>query len=91
MKRNEKHLQSKEDIFGGRYWNQKEDNIKADLINCMKKETQELKEDPMVNVHQDLLRATLKKVRKWKTLGQDGVYRFWLKHSHPTTTDCLNK
>ena len=49
----------------------------------MEKELQGFKEGLEADIHVDSLRATLKKVRKWKMLGQDMAYiDFCLKKTH---------
>ena len=42
----------------------------------MEKESQGLKENPVVEIHMESLRATLKKVPNWKTPGHDGIHGF---------------
>ena len=46
-------------------------------MNNMEKELQGLEESPKMKIHLNSLRATLKKVPNWKTLGHDGIHAFW--------------
>ena len=36
-----------------------------------------LEEDSQENLHPNGVKATLKKITNWKTLGLDGIYGFW--------------
>ena len=42
----------------------------------MARELEGLEEGPKAEIHIELLKKTLKKISKWKTLGHDGIYGF---------------
>ena len=52
---------------------------KAEWINHITRELEELEEGPKAEIHTDLLKMTLKKVLNWKTPGHDGIHGFWFK------------
>ena len=56
-------------LFSCKIWIWKEDDKNTEWINKMKKELKEFDEDPLVNIHLDSLRTTLKKILNWKTPG----------------------
>ena len=62
--------------FWSKIWEQKERNRKAEWMNNMGKELQWPKEIPKTNIQLNSLRATLKKVTNWKTLGHDSIHGF---------------
>ena len=52
---------------------------KAEWINHITSELEELEEGPKAEIHTDLLKTTLKKVSNWKTPDHDGIHGFWFK------------
>ena len=65
--------------FWTKIWQPKQHNEKAEWINHITRELDQLKEDPKAEIHTDLLKTTLKKVANWKTSGHDGLHGFWFK------------
>ena len=70
-------MQKKQNNFEVKYGKGKRHNRKGKWISNMKKELQELEENPEVIIHLELLRAALKKVLNWKTPVHDGIHGFW--------------
>ena len=68
----------------------KDHNKKAEWLN-METELQMLEEGSPVNIHPDELKATLKKIANWKTLGLDGITELGLKSSPLFTTGLLRE
>ena len=62
-----------------RFWQPKQHNKKAEWINHITRELEELEEGPKAEIHTDLLKTTLKKVSNWKTPDHDGIHDFWFK------------
>ena len=60
-------------------WQPKQHNEKAEWINHITRELEQLEEGPKAEIYTDLLRTTLKKVSNWKTPGHDGIHGFWFK------------
>ena len=52
---------------------------KAEWINHITRELEQLEEGLKAEIHTDLLKTTLKKVSNWKTPGHDGIHGFWFK------------
>ena len=74
------HPNAKEtERFWTKMWQPKQHNEKAEWINHITKELEQLEEGPKTEIHTDLLRMTLKKVSNWKTPGHDGIHGFWFK------------
>ena len=65
--------------FWTKIWQPKQHNEKAEWINYITRELEQLKEGPKVEIHTGLLKTTLKKVSNWKTPGHDGIHGFWFK------------
>ena len=76
-------MQKKLNHFGPKYGNQKH-NEKAEWINNMTRELEELEEGPKVEIHSDLLKTTLKKISNRK---HQAVMISGSRNSHPFTTD----
>ena len=76
--------------FWTKIWQPKKHNEKAEWINNITRELEELKEGPKAEIHTDLLKTTLKNISNWKTLGHDGIYGFWFKKS-PSIHDRLEQ
>ena len=57
----------------------KKHNEKAEWINHITRELEQLEEDPKAEIHTDLLKTTLKNVSNRKTPGNDGIHGFWFK------------
>ena len=55
--------------FWTKIWQPKQHNEKAEWINHITRELEQLEEGPKAEIHTDLLRTTLKKVSNWKTPG----------------------
>ena len=58
---------------------QNKHNEKAEWINYMTRELEELEVGPKAEKHTDFLKTTLKKLSNWKTPGHDGIHGFWFK------------
>ena len=73
-------MQKKPNDSGLKYGNQKKKkhNEKAEWINHIRRELEELEEGLKAEIHTDLLKTTLK-VSNWKTPGHDGINGFWFK------------
>ena len=78
-------MQKKPNDSGLKYGNQH--NEKAEWINHIKRELEQLEEGPESETHTDLLKTTLKKVSNWKTPGHDGIYGSGSRSSPQFTTD----
>ena len=65
--------------FWTKIWQPKQHNEKAEWINHITRELEQLEEGPKAEIHTDLLRTTLKTVSNWKTPGHDGIHGFWFK------------
>ena len=65
--------------FWIKIWQPKQHNEKAEWINLITRELEELEEGPKAEIHTDLLKTTLKKVSNWKTPGHDGIHGFWFR------------
>ena len=65
--------------FWTKIWQPKQHNEKAEWINHITRELEQLEEGPKAEIHTDLLKTTLKKASNWKTPGHDGIYGFWFK------------
>ena len=75
-------MQKKPNDSGLKYGSQKKKkkhNEKAEWINHITRELEELEEGPKPEIHTDLLKTTLKKVSNWKTPGNEGIDGFWFK------------
>ena len=58
----------------------------------METESQVLDKGPLLNIHSDGLKTTLKKIANWKTPVLDGINGFWfLKKSPSYRTDLILK
>ena len=66
-------------LFWTKIWQLKIHNEKAEWINHITRELEELEEDRKAEIHTDLLQTTLPKVSNWKTPGHDGIHGFWFK------------
>ena len=66
--------------FWTKIWQPKKHNEKAEWINHITRELEELEESPKGEIHTDLLKTTIKKVSNWKTPGHDGIRGFWFKN-----------
>ena len=67
--------------FWTKIWQPKQHNEKAEWINHITRELEQLEEGPKAEIHTDLLRTTLKKESNRKTPGHDGIHGFWFKKS----------
>ena len=56
------------EIFWTKIWQRKQHNKKAEWINHITRELEQLGEGPKAEIHTDLLKTTLKKVSNWKTM-----------------------
>ena len=65
--------------FWTKIWQPKKHNENAEWINNMTKELEGLEEPPKMEIHIDLLKATLKRISNWKTPGHDRIHGFWFK------------
>ena len=65
--------------FWTKIWQPKQHNEKAEWINHIKRELEELEEGPKAEMHTELLKTTFKKVSNWKTPGHEGIHGFWFK------------
>ena len=65
--------------FWTKIWQPKQHNEKAEWINHITRELEQLEEGPKTEIHIDLLKTTIKKVSNWKTPGYDGIHGFWFK------------
>ena len=65
--------------FWTKIWPPKQHNEKAEWINYIARELEQLEEGPKAEIHIDLPKRTLKKVSNWKTPGHDGIHGFWFK------------
>ena len=57
----------------------KKHNEKAEWINHITSELEELDEGPKAEIHTDLFKTTLKKMTNRKTPSHDGIHGFWFK------------
>ena len=65
--------------FWTKIWQPKKHNEKAEWINHITRELEELEEGPVAEIHYDLLKTTLKMESNWKTSSHDGIHGFWFK------------
>ena len=79
-------MQKKPNDSGLKYGNQKH-NEKAEWINHIRRELEELEGDPKTEIHTDLLKTTLKKVSNWKRLAMMEYLVSGSRGSPPFTTD----
>ena len=68
--------------FRSKIWEQKALNRKAEWIDNIKKELQYV-----TNMCRDSLRATHKRVPKWKTPGHHDTHGFWFKRAVTLTLE----
>ena len=72
-------------------WERNDHNKKGEWINYKETELRMLEEGPLVNIHPERLKSTLKKIGNWKTPGLIVFPIFGFKNSPPYTTDLLPK
>ena len=65
--------------FWTKIWQRKQHNEKAEWINHITRELEQLEEGPKDEIPTDLFKTTLKKVSNWKTPGHDRIDGFWFK------------
>ena len=65
--------------FWTKIWQPKKHNEKAEWINNITREPEELEEGPRAEIQTDLLKTTIKKISNWKTSDHDGILGFWFK------------
>ena len=54
-------------------------NENAEWLTTMKREYQNVEMQPNINVTEEKVKTQIKKMRKWKACGPDGVHGYWLK------------
>ena len=57
----------------------KKHNERAEWVNNIARELEELEEGPRADIHIDLLKTTQKGIPNWKMPGHDGIHGFWFK------------
>ena len=72
-------MRKKTERFWTKIWQPKQYHEKAVWINLITRELEQLEEGAKAEIHNDLLRTTLKKVSNWKTPGHDRIHGFWFK------------
>ena len=69
-------------------WKPKEKTYQKCQMDKVNEKELELEEGPDANIHQDMIRATVKKIQNWKRPSHDGIhgFRFKKKKSCQSTT-----